>query len=249
MLKQTELPAITKEGDKLVGLIKLRTTCWFKHVQAQSGTKSLSELGKWFDLRGVSTYWNNYSNNRASPSKEVLIGVDKVMQHASDWYLEGPDRLPLWHILEGDGMKAKLMLTRLLSGFDMYAPKRTLSEKWKALFDLLLRERFGANWRNHRDLPDLVDQDTNYLKAVLNLEGVLLEPKFIVAIIAMATQTLESQQKQDFDINDDDKLAWAISNYFMMAMEGEPLETAFGKDISDFISKWYKNRMFKLPLT
>ena len=249
MFIRTEMPKIEKVDKKLVGMSKLRTACWFKYVYSQSGQKSLAKLGVWFEARGVFTYWNHYSSSGASPSPELLIAVDKVMQHASDWYLEGPERLPLWHILEGDGVKAKLMLTRLLSGFDMYAPKRTLSEKWKALFDLILRERVGSRWANHKDLPDLTKQPDNYLKEVLSDDQVVLDQKFFVAIIAMATQTIESQHKLPFDINEDDMLAWSISNYFMKAVEDQPLANAFGNDVSDYISHWYKNRMFKLPVS
>ena len=70
MFRDDVLPDIEKEGGKLVGLSKLRTACWFRHVYKESGTTSLAKLGVWFQARGVEVYWNHYSHGGSSPSRE-----------------------------------------------------------------------------------------------------------------------------------------------------------------------------------
>jgi len=240
MFRDDVMPEIEKSDKKLVGLSKLRTACWFKHVYKESGTTSLPKLGVWFQARGVEVYWNHYSHGGSSPSRELLLAVDRVMQHASDWFLDGPDRLPLWPILEGDLKKAKLGLTRLLGSFDMYSGKRTLTEKWKVLFELLLRERLAPVWQNHRDLEDLVKEEKNYLAVVLNEAQVVLEPRFLVGVIALVGQCKKVKQKQAVEVTQDDKLAIAISKYFMEGIEGKALTNAFGEDVAKYVSEWSK---------
>lgn len=240
MFRDDVLPDIEKEGGKLVGLSKLRTACWFRHVYKESGTTSLAKLGVWFQARGVEVYWNHYSHGGSSPSRELLLAVDRVMKHASDWFMDGPERLPLWPILDGDVKKAKLALTRLLGSFDLYSGKRTLTEKWKALFELLLRERLNHVWQNHRDLDDLVKEETNYLGDVLQESGVVLDPRFLVGIVALVGQCIKIQDKQAVEVTQDDKQARVIAKYFMQAIEGEPLVQAFGQDVASYIGDWYK---------
>lgn len=240
MFRDDVLPEIEKENDRLVGLSKLRTACWFQHVYKESGTTSLAKLGVWFQARGVDVYWNNYSANRATPSRELLMAVDRAVKHASDWFFDGPDRLPLWPVLDGDVKKAKLSLTRLLGSFDMYSGKRTLTEKWKVLFELLLRERLGHVWQNHRDLDDLVKEEKNYLGAVLQEGGPVLDPRFLVGIIALVGQCIKVRDKQAVEITQDDKQARVMARYFMQAIEGKPLEEAFGNDVAVYVAEWYK---------
>lgn len=242
MYRDDVMPEIVKEGGKLVGLSKLRTACWFRHVYKESGTTSLAKLGVWFQAKGVEVYWNHYSHGGSSPSRELLLAVDRVMKHASDWFMDGPERLPLWPILDGDIKKAKLSLTRLLGSFDLYSGKRTLSEKWKVLFDLLLNERLGRAWQNHRDLEDLVKEEINYFGLVLQKDGVLLEPKFMVGIIALVGQCLKIRDKQAVEVTHDDRQALVFSRYFMGAIQGKPLANAFDEEVGRYITKWYEEK-------
>lgn len=242
MFRDDVLPTIEKQGGKLVGLSKLRTACWFRHVYRESGTTSLAKLGVWFQARGVEVYWNHYSHGGSSPSRELLLAVDRVMKHASDWFMDGPERLPLWPILDGDVKRAKLALTRLLGSFDLYSGNKTLSEKWKALFDLLLRERLGQVWQNHRDLEDLVKEPKNYLGTVLLESGAVLEPRFYVGIIALVGQCIKIRDKQAVEVTQDDKQARVIARYFMTAIKGNPLASAFGEEVGEYITHWYEEK-------
>jgi hypothetical protein len=232
----------TKEGGMLVGLSKLQTACWFKHVYKESGTDSLPDLTKFFDTRGVMAHWKNYSAGRSAPLEPVLDAVEGVLHNSSDYFIDGPERLPLWPILEGDITRAKLTLTRLLGGFDMYSAKRTLCEKWKALFEVLWRERLYNHWENHKVLEDLVREDPNYLAEVLKEGTVVLEAKFMLAIVALAAQCLEIPKKTSEVVVQDREKALEFTYYFMEAIQGKPLANAFDEEVGGYITQWYEEK-------
>lgn len=221
-----------KKNGKLAGLAKARTKAWFDHVYKRVGASSVRDLSANLESKGVKATWLNYSSLTVAPKEKTLMDVERVLDGSSWEFLDGPEGIPLWPVLEGDKTRAKLFLTRVFALYDFYSPKRTLIEKWEALADLLMKECVGQVWAGvHHEFAQLVQDPTrNDMRDAIG--KVTLKPKFLMAIIALAVQSYTSE----------DKASWDYANYFMSAIDGEPVRVVWGEAVADYLTEWTKER-------
>lgn len=221
-----------KKDGKLAGLAKARTKAWYEFVYKKAGADSVRDLAAILDKQGVTASWATYSSYTSAPKAETLRAVERVLPGSSWEFLDGPEGIPLWAVLEGDVTRAKLFLTRVFALYDFYSPKRTLIEKWEALSDLLMKECVGDVWAGvHREFGQLVqDPSRNDMRDAIRT--VKIAPKFLMAIIALAAQSYSSE----------DKTSWDYASYFMAAIDGEPIREVWGEAVADYLTEWTKER-------
>lgn len=221
-----------KAEGKLIGLSKARTKAWFDFVYKSVGASSVRDLEANLESKGAKASWLNYSSLTVAPKDKTLLQVEKVVPRSSYEYIDGPGGLPLWPILEGDTTRPKLFLTRTFSLYDMYSQNRTLVEKWGTLARLLIDQCVGSVWAGaHREFDQLV-QDPLKNDMRIAIGKVDLAPKFLLAIIALAVQSYGSE----------DKTSWDYANYFMSAIDGEPIKNAWGASVAEYLANWIKDR-------
>jgi hypothetical protein len=221
-----------KKDGKLAGLAKARTKAWYDFVYKKVGAGSVRDLSANLEAKGVKATWATYSSLTSAPKEDTLRAVEKVLPGSSWEYLDGPEGIPLWPVLEGDKTRAKLFLTRVFALYDFYSPKRTLIQKWDALADLLMKECVGQAWAGvHKEFGQLVqDPSRNDMRDAI--AEVKLAPKFLMAISALAVQSYSSE----------DKAAWDYASYFMYAIDGEPVRSVWGEAVADYLTEWTKDK-------
>ena len=75
----------------------------------------------------------------------------------------------------------------------------------------------------------------------------VLEAKFMLGIIALAAQCLAMQEKHVGSMTVEQEQAIEFTYYFMEAIEGKPLATAYNEEIAKYISEWYKIKADPIP--
>lgn len=118
------------------------------YLLERGGYKSLAQLHESLNLVGSVQLWSAYKAGKASPQEATVKLADKVIPGSASLFLNGPDGLPLWAVLDGDIEACQRVVSSVLDAFVepekwMSVARRSIgsmgdSDKLKALLEIVL---------------------------------------------------------------------------------------------------------------
>lgn len=129
-------------------LNELRGSAWVAYLLERGGYKSLAQLHESLNLVGSVQLWSAYKAGKANPQEATVKLADKAIPGSASLFLNGPEGLPLWSVLDGDIEACQRVVSSVLDGF--VEPERWMSvarrpvasmgdsDKLKALLEIVL---------------------------------------------------------------------------------------------------------------